>query len=167
VPESAVAQDETARVAESLVAHGAPLAGVRAQAHWGVEETIVRALALSRADAIVFRVLPVVLARHASSIEWSRLRSAAEARGVARELGLLVDLVAEATGRHALSEQVADLVPVAAAPEPWFAVRNRFHAELLALESPPAARRWGFLLNVTCESVRAMVEKHGAALRTA
>ncbi len=154
---------EAMRTRESLAAWGAPLVGVRGVKHFPLAETLLRGLVDARRDGTVLRVLPVVLARHADALDWPALREDARRRKLKAELGLLVELTAEATARPALREHAAALQDrrrhaMRYFPEP----KNHYEAELARQRSPDVARRWGFWMNMSLESFRGTLEKHGA-----
>jgi DNA-binding transcriptional ArsR family regulator len=153
------ADDRAAR--RALAAHGAPLAGVSPDGSAGLEEAVLLGVAGVRRDPGFLRVLPVVLARHVMHLDFERLRSLAAARGLKAELGLVLDLTADAAGLPELRQQAEPLRDGRRSRDRYLpesmGVRER---ELARRRSPPAARRWHFLVNVTEASLREMVGKH-------
>jgi DNA-binding Lrp family transcriptional regulator len=151
--------DLTAR--RALAAHGAPLAGVAPDPRAGLEEAVLLGVAGVRRDPSFLRVLPVVLARHAAHLDFARLRALAVARGLRAELGLVLDLTADAAGLPELRRHAAPLGDARRRRDRFLpesmSVRER---ELARRRSPPAARRWHFLVNVTEASLRELVRKH-------
>jgi hypothetical protein len=145
----------------ALAAHGAPLAGVVPDPRTGLEEAVLLGVAGVRRDPGFLRVLPVVVARHVANLDFERLRSLALARGLRAELGLVLDLTADAASLPELRHHAAPLRDARRH-------RDRFlpesmgerEQELARRRSPAAARRWHFLVNVTEASLREMVRKH-------
>lgn len=155
-------ESEDLLVRESLAAMGAPLSGVDAVRHHPPEQAVLRALELARHDGTVFRVLPLVLLRSEEDFDWAALLEEARARNVTQELGLLTSLAAKLAGRPSLAARVADLkgwgeLPVRYYPE----VRSSFERKLAEDRSPELARDWGFHVNVSEESLRSTIVKHG------
>jgi hypothetical protein len=151
------------RLREALVAYGAPLAEVEPHAHSGLEETVAAAASVARADATVLRVLPVVLQKNASAFDWANLSEMARRYNARAEVGMLLEL----TGRLCV---LPELVARAASfrdrrrtarhflPEP----KNDYERRLARQRTPAVARKWGFFMNMSEDSFRAVLEKHGA-----
>lgn len=150
------------RIKETLASMGAPLVGVTPQRHQPLELALVRALELARHDGTVFRVLPLVLLRSEEELDWQKLFAAARERDMIRELGLLATLAAKLADRPTLAAKVVFLkgsteTPVRYYPE----VRSSFERRLAEDRSPDVARDWGFHVNVSEESLRSTIMKHG------
>lgn len=147
----------------SLVAYGAPLAGVEPRAGMRREEALVAGLAAAVSDPTLLRVLPVVVLRNERQLDWHELRARARRAKLGTELGMLLDLTAEVSGHDNLRQEARGLrdrrrrVP-RYLPEP----RSGFERRLADRRTPPAARRWGFRLNLSEESLRDFVRKHRA-----
>jgi len=151
------------RAAETLVALGAPLAGVEPRASLDAETALARALARAREDATLLRVLPVVLARHWRTLDWPRLETQARADGSLETLGMLLELTGKLAGVPALRERAERLWSRRATTEFFFSPKNQFDEELARERTPPFARRWGFLLNMGEDSFRGLFERHLAS----
>lgn len=148
-------------VRSSLAAYGAPLAGEEPRATLKLSETLVRALKVARRDATVLRVLPVVLAKHASELDWTDLFERAHRANVRSELGMLLDLTADVARLPNLRARTAELRDGRRKRPRYFpSVDNRFEKQLATRRTPEAASRWQFFMNMTEESFREMVSKH-------
>jgi hypothetical protein len=151
------------KVRESLAAWGAPLAGVRPVKHLSLHGTLLQGLQEAQKDGTVLRVLPTVLALHASEVDWPSLREEARRQKLKAELGLLVELTASVTDNVELRAQATGLQDrrrkkMRFLPE----VKNRYEAELAKQRSPEVAGRWGFWMNMSEDSFRGVFEKHRA-----
>jgi DNA-binding transcriptional ArsR family regulator len=148
-------------VRRSLAAYGAPLAGEEPRATLKLSETLVRALKLARRDATVLRVLPVVLAKHATELNWTDLFEQAHRANVRSELGMLLDLTADVARLPNLRTRTAELRDGRRKRPRYFPyIEGSFEKQLAARRTPEAATRWQFLMNMTEESFREMVNKH-------
>ncbi|HYO55945.1 hypothetical protein [Archangium sp.] len=148
---------------ETLVAYGAPLVSWKPVRHMSLEQALVHGLGLSHGHPALFRVLPLVLLRNAEALDWERLRALARDASVAAELGLMVELTAKAVGRPELMHGVSALrLPPDGALRFFHEPRSEFGRELVRQRTPPVAKRWGFWLDMSEDSVRALVQKHGA-----
>jgi hypothetical protein len=151
------------RLRDSLIAWGAPLSGERAEAHEGLEDTLLAGLAAARRDGTILRVLPVVLARNLSQLDWRALREGARARKLKAELGMLVELTADLLDRPELRREVADLRDRRRRGARFFPeIHSDFERRLAGLRTPASARRWGFRMNMSEESFRSTLERHRA-----
>lgn len=157
----AEAGGSTRNVRRSLAAYGAPLAGEEPRATLSLPETLVRALKMARRDATVLRVLPVVLAKHASALDWTDLVERARRANVRSELGMLLDLTADVANLRNLHAHAAGLRDGRRTRPRYFpSVEGTFEKQLAAKRTPAAASRWQFFMNMTEESFREMVSKH-------
>jgi hypothetical protein len=148
-------------VHQTLVAYGAPLVSWEPVRHMSLEQALVQALGLSHEHPALFRVLPLVLLRNANTLDWSRLRALAGEASVEAELGLLVELTAQAVGKPELVQGVSALRPPSVGVLRFFhEPRSEFGRELARQRTPPVAKRWGFWLDLSEDSVRALVRKH-------
>ena len=151
------------RVRESLAAWGAPLAGVRPGKHHPLEEALLLGLEEARHDGTVLRVLPLVLARHGAALDWRALRQDARRRKLKSELGFLCELTAEVTGDKSLRDHAEPLRDRRRTALRFFPqVKSHYEEELARTRSPAVARRWGFLTNLSLDSFKGLLEKHGA-----
>jgi hypothetical protein len=148
-------------VRRSLAAYGAPLAGEEPRPSYSLAETLLRGLKAARSDATVLRVLPVVVAKHASELDWKDLTERARRMNLRAELGMLLDLtatVAELPNLRVHAEELSD--GRRKRPRYFPFVEGAFERQLAARRSPEAARRWHFLMNMTEDSFRETVRKH-------
>lgn len=156
------AEEDATQVKESLAAMGAPL-GVRPIRHLDPDATLVRALRIARRDGTVLRVLPLVVARNEQTLDWAALKERARREKLKGELGVIVDLAGHLLERPSLRRRVADLKDrrrkkMRYFPEP----RSSFERALAEGRTPPIARAWGFFMNVSEDSFRSTLSKHGA-----
>lgn len=151
-----------ARIAESLTAYGAPLAGWEPRPHLLLEETIAQGLVLSHSNATILRTLPLLIARNAATIDWPRLVRSADHHQVNAELGLIVELAAMFTADESLRRIMNDTWPQSspATPRHYFPVAGKYDAALAERRTPAVVRKWGFLMNMTEDSFRSMFDKH-------
>lgn len=147
----------------SLAVYGAPLAGIEPMQEMSREEALVVGLLEARTDPTLLRVLPVVVLRNEERLDWDEVRGRARRAKLKAELGMLLDLTAAVSGHAALHEQTLGLadhrrrVP-RYLPEPT----SEFERRLADKRTPPAARRWGFRMNMSEASVGEFVRKHVA-----
>src|SRR5574337_869364 len=98
-------------VRRSLAAYGAPLLGEEPKPAFPLSETLLRGLKAARDDATVLRVLPVVIAKHATELDWNDLTERARRMNLRGELGMLLDLtakVADLPNLRAHAEKLSD-----------------------------------------------------------
>ncbi len=115
------------------------------------------------------RLTPRAVAQQVERLERAGLvtgLTTGPSRMLRAELGLVLDLTADADGLPELRRHAVPLVDARRRRDrvlpDSMSVRER---ELARRRSPPAARRWHFLVNVTEASLREMVRKHhGTAL---
>jgi hypothetical protein len=152
----AKASIDSPAVRAALAALGAPLPEAPARPAPDPSSTLVAALGLVCRDAEVLRVLPALVARRASDLDWVRVAELARAAKRKAELGLVLDLAAclaavpwlrdVATPLHDGRRRVLRFVPEAAADA----------ERALASRHPQGvAERWGFRLNLREEDFRA------------
>ena len=148
-------------VRKSLAAHGAPLLGEQPKVVFGLPETILRGLKAARNDATIFRVLPVVIAKHARELDWTDLAERARRMNLRAELGMLLDLTADVADIPDLKARADGLRDARRKRLRYYPfVEGAFERQLAAQRSPGAARRWHFLMNMTEDSFRETVRKH-------
>lgn len=147
-------------VLQSLAAYGAPLASTEPSRTLALEEALVEGLKLSHRNAVVFRTLPIVLLKNQDSLDWRLVKKQAAAANESRALGLMVDLTSTVAGRPELRRHVDELrVGDEDGTEYYFPVRSRYDRASAELRSPEVARRWGYFLNTTEESLRTLLFK--------
>lgn len=145
----------------TLRAYGAPLAGVEPRVEMSREAAVVEALAGSRHDSTLLRILPVVLLENEADFDWDALLAQARRRKLKDELGMMLELTAKASGRPSLGKWAKGLadgrrrVP-RYLPEP----ASDYERRLADHRTPAVARKWGLRMNMTEESVREFVRKH-------
>jgi DNA-binding transcriptional ArsR family regulator len=145
----------------TLRAYGAPLAGVEPRAEMSREAALVEALAESRRDATLLRVLPVVLLKNEDYFDWNALLELARKRKLKDELGMMLELTAKASGRQSLATRATGLADGRRRVPRYLPERASDYERKLADQRTPAvARRWGLRMNMTEESVREFVRKH-------
>jgi hypothetical protein len=167
---------ESARPAPELVqawlAHlGAPLYGATAVKAADVpppERVLAEALPLSRRDAAVARALPPALYRARKRLDFNLLRRLARERGQGRALGFFLDLTGELSGDVAFAREARALaadVSHRTRASQFFALRSATERRLAELKTPPAARRWGFRMNMSADSFASMFRKAARVAR--
>jgi len=161
-PES-TSSDRADRVRETLAAFGAPLLGWRPVASEPLESALVQALVLSHRDATLLRVLPVVVARNRRSRQFARLRELARTHGAVAELGMLLDLTGSLLGDASLTTEAKNLEQGRPAIlREYFASPGPFGRAVAERHTPAAARRWGFVLNMSEDVFASLLRKAGA-----
>ena len=127
-----------------------------------VEVTLADGLRLAHSDPSVAGNLPVVLARspHVDVAELARL---AVLRGEGQALGFFLDLTDELSGERRFAE-VANALRDGRVRrlKNFFSFDGRFKSlerDLAELNTPAAARRWHFLMNMSTESFRSYFRK--------
>lgn len=163
IPAEPASAGEDRSTRASLAAWGAPLVAAEGRRAKSLEAALLAGLELSRRDGTVLRVMPTVLARNAARVDWQELEEGARRRKLKSELGWLLEQTAELANEPALARRGEKLRDrrrrsVRCFPE----VKSRFERELAHQRSPPIARRWGFAMNVSVESLRSTFERHRA-----
>lgn len=152
------------RLRQTLAAFGAPLAAAGRREHLTLEDALLSGLEASRNDGTILRVLPVVLARNLGQLNWPSLKEGARRRKLKAELGMLVELTADLLGKPELRAEARDLLDRRRRVRQFLPeARSDYERRLAKERAPRAARRWGFLMNLTEASFRSTLERHGAA----
>ena len=147
-------------VKESLAYYGAPLAARDPRQHLKLEATLVRALAVAKRDPAVLRSLLFVLVKHRNRLDWPVIKEEARRLKLKSELGMVVELAADASGHTELKARVADLRDHRRKTDVFFAEPRDDHDRgVVVRASPPAARKWGFFVNVGEDSLRVALRK--------
>jgi DNA-binding Lrp family transcriptional regulator len=155
------AAPEDSAVQESLVAYGAPLLAFKGRKHMPLELALVRALRLARHDASLLKILPVVVARNVQALNWEMLKETARREKLKAELGMLVEMTADAARMPELKAKVSDLRDRRRTLDRFFIEpSSKYERELAKKGTPPAARRWHFLMNLGADTFRATMVKH-------
>jgi len=126
------------------------------------ERVLAEALPLARREAAVARALPVALYRTRKRLDFDLLRRMARERGQGRTLGFFLDLSAELSGDRALALAARPLAAEAhrrKRASQFFKLRSATERRLAELKTPPAARRWGFRMNMSADSFASMFRK--------
>jgi hypothetical protein len=164
---SVVAKGPTVDQVRSWLRHyGAPLvtttSAKSARTRPSLEEAVVHGLRASHADASVARTFPVVLWRNRDRLRFPDLLHAAHQAGQARTLGFFLDLTAELAGDQRLAQLADELKDRRVRRDTFFfddAESTLVGRELAELNTPPAARRWHFLMNMPMDSFETMFRK--------
>ena len=147
-------------VKESLAHYAAPSAARDPRQHLKLEATLVRALAVAKRDPAVLRSLLVVLVKHRNRLDWPVIKEEARRLKLKSELGMVVELAADASGHTELKARVADLRDHRRKTDVFFAEPRDDHDRgVVVRASPPAARKWGFFVNVGEDSLRVALRK--------
>ena len=148
--------ERAAGVRHGLAALGAPLAEGPAPRPVDPPSALVAGLDAARRDAEVLRVLPAVVARLASEIDWVRAVELARAAKRKAELGLVLELAADLAALPWLRDVAAPLRD-GRRRVPRFVPETAGEAEraLAARHPQGVAERWGFRLNLREEDFRA------------
>ena len=147
----------------NLSRFGAPLAVYgETNVDLSLEETLVAGLALSRHDATVARVLPVVFAKNKDAFDSERLEFLARQQGLLQVLGLFWDLTGCLLNNKRLrtmAQRVKD--NRRKRTENFFlnAKTNRFEQALTKANTPPVARKWKFAMNMDMDSFESSFRK--------
>lgn len=153
--------DDDRPVRESLASYGAPLVDAMPVAHYSLDETLVKSLALARNDSTVFRVLPVVLVKNRQQFDWEALQKSVRRDRLAAEFGMLLELTGQLAADDGLQAQAAAFLDRRRQRVRYFPeVRNRFERKLALERTPQVALKWKFYMNVTEDAVRSFLIKH-------
>ncbi len=148
-------------VKETLAAYGAPLLAYQADRHMALEVALVKALRLAKHDLTLLKVLPVVVAKNAQSLNWTALKENAKREKLKAELGMLVEMTADFAQKPDLKEKVRDLEDRRRTVASFFSEpRSKYERELAESTTPAAARKWGFLMNLGEDTLRSTMVKH-------
>jgi hypothetical protein len=148
-------------VKESLTAYGAPLLAYTPRRHLPLEEALVYGLRVAKCDGTLMKVLPVVLAKNALSLDWADLKENAKREKLKAELGMLVELTADVANKPELKEKARELQDRRRTVTSFFyEPRSKYERELAESATPAAARKWHFLMNLSEETLRSVMQKH-------
>jgi DNA-binding Lrp family transcriptional regulator len=152
---------DDAVVKETLTAYGAPLLAYKAGRHMPLEVALVRALRLAKRDGTLLKVLPVVVAKNAQTLNWAALKENAKREKLKAELGMLVEMTADYAQKPELKEKVRDLEDGRRSVASFFSEpRNKYERELAESATPAAARKWHLLMNLGEDTLRSTMLKH-------
>ncbi len=166
-----MAPDEQRAVAEAnsdervrgwLARVGAPLGAEEASSsELPLEQGLAEALSLAHRDPTVARVLPLVLWRYRERLDFDRLRREAARRDEDQALGLFLVLAGRISNERQLVQAAAPLRDRRRRRvRMFFSGPKGPHAlEATRRNTPPEARRWGFLMNMGVDSFRSTFAK--------
>lgn len=147
----------------NLSKFGAPLAvNGESDVDLSLEETLVAGLALSRHDATVARVLPVVFAKNKDAVNQERLEFLARQNGLLQVLGFFWDLTGRLMKNKRLQTMARHMRDHRRKRSQEFflnAKKNRFEQALAKANTPPVARHWNFEMNMNMDSFEAPFRK--------
>jgi hypothetical protein len=147
----------------SLKRWGAPLTDpVRAAGRLPLEETLARAIPLSRRRPDLLRVWPIVLADRAEEVDLPRLAELVGRLGEKRALGFLLALTGRLARDARFSRAAARLRDRRArAVESYFRLpEGKRAARLAEARTPSIARRWLFRLNMPMDTFEDQFRKY-------
>lgn len=159
------AQNDTRRreTTRAWLAHlGAPLGAPEPEGPVpAVEEVVAEALWLSHRDATVARVLPLVLWRQRDRLDLDRLTERATRRDERQTLGFFLELAGLLGDEPRLAEAAARLHDRRRTKARVFFEGPHGPRALAATRrnTPKAALRWGYLMNLGVDSFRSTFEK--------
>jgi hypothetical protein len=158
--EDTTRDDPDLEVMESLAHFGAPLRGRKRRQHLTLEVTLVQALSVARREPKLLEILPVFVVRHRKRLDWPAVRAEARRLKLKSELGMVVELAADASGFAGLKAHVAELEDHRRRSDVFY-VEPRSDRDRRAMvhASPLAARRWGFFVDVEEEKLRAAIRR--------
>jgi hypothetical protein len=113
-------------------------------------------------DATVARALPVMLWANRDKLRLADLVHRARRAKEVATLGFFLDLTSELAGSRLFGAAHADLRPDRPRSETFFfegAEKSLVGKKLAALNTPPVARRWRFLMNMPLDSFETLFRK--------
>ncbi len=143
----------------TLTAYGAPLFFV-AKRDMGLEEAVVRSLRVLRRDPTVLLSLPVVLVKNERVLDDDELLAKAKELGLEAELGMVLDLTCELSGRRRFRTLAMRLTVPHVALRYLTDARSSFARHAADESTPPVVARWGFRMNMPEASFRQFLAKH-------
>lgn len=157
------AEKGDARVRSWLVDAGAPLAGPAPEHPTpSLEVVLAEGVALSHRDATVARVLPVVLWNRRHDLALELLMLEAKRRDEHHALGYFLELAGRFGHDASLVEAAQALNDGRRRRTRLFFVgpHGRYQRDATRRNTPPEAKRWGFLMNVGLDSFQSTFDKH-------
>jgi len=129
------------------------------------EQVVVDAVRLSRRDATLARVLPVVLWRQRHRLDRKHLKELARRAHEKHALGFLVALTAELSGDPSLDEWAEGLRDHRAkGVRPFFELPSARATRALAdRRTPEVAARWGYRMDLDLDAFRSTFDKFAAS----
>jgi len=145
------------RVRRALKALGAPLTVTGPQPPKMVlEDVVLDALELSRRDATVARVLPVVLWKHRGGLRWKVLLEGVSGAESKHVLGFFLALTTVLSDEQQFASLASLLKDKRLRQSRYFfhGVESPRAKQLAKLKTPVIAQEWGFLMNMGLDSFR-------------
>ncbi len=161
-PPAAAEAGQDERLRGWLASVGAPLgAEAPSTAAPPLEQGLAEALSLAHRDPTVARVLPLVLWRHRAELDFGRLQREAARRDEEQALGLFLELAGKVSNERQLVFAAALLRDRRRRRARMFFSGPHGPRALAATRrnTPPEARRWGFLMNMGVDSFRSTFAK--------
>lgn len=154
------------RVRAWLAALGAPLGSPEARGPVPLsEDVLAEALSLAHRDASVARFLPLLLWRERDRLDLGRLARAASRLNEKHALGYFLELAGRLGNEHRLVSEASTLRDRRRRKPRLFFAGPHGPRALAATRrnTPPTARRWGYLMNMGTDSFRSTFEKFKAS----
>jgi len=150
-------------VVAALAEYGAPIrraGNMTAGKLMPLEATIASAVILSHREATVLRVLPCFLAQVSARLDWTLLRSEANRHDVRHSLGMLLDVAGKLFGQPNLRARAKEFRDRRRTqPKHYLPTENRAEKVMAEKNTPSLIRKWGFLLDMSEESFRRVMDK--------
>ena len=128
-----------------------------------LEQLVAEGVRLAHEDGWVALAMPIVISRNRARLRLDELTRIACKAGEGAALGVFLDLTAELANDGVLADAAASLT-ASSSPTDFFTGAGASFARhaLVTAKAPPAARRWGFRMNVSLNRFEGFFRKHGA-----
>ena len=129
------------------------------------EETLARALKLTRQNPTVARVYPLALYNHADHLDFEALKAASLKQGEKKTLGFFLDLTSELSHQARFHEMAKDLADRRFKRDESFFLsqpKTKYAKKLESRNTPAVAKRWHFRMNMDLENFRSHFDKFAA-----
>lgn len=159
---AAAESDHDERVRGWLATIGAPLGAAESSSSaLPLEQGLAEALSLAHRDPTVARVLPLVLWRQRERLDFARLQREAVRRDEGQALGFFLEFAGKISNERRLVQAAASLRDRRRRRVRLFFSGPHGPHALAATRrnTPPEARRWGFLMNMGVDSFRSTFAK--------
>lgn len=126
-----------------------------------VERVVAAALSLSHREPTVARVLPVVLWRHRKNMDMNRLVEEATRYDERQALGYFLELAGRLGADPQLRKTAQSLNDKRRSRSRMFFAGHHgpYELGLTRRNTPPVAKKWGYLMNMPVDSFRSTFEK--------
>jgi hypothetical protein len=152
---------QTADLASFVAHYGSAVASLPPPAD--LETLALRAVARSRRDSALARMLPVFMWRVRHELDLDRLVVVASRKGQAQELGFFLEAAARLGHSNTYDLALAQLRRSARGAKPRYFFHGTgtrpFERMAADVETPPLARQWGLLMNVGWDSFSSYFRK--------